>query len=272
LRARLDDSKRLVSYGHDALGEAWARAIARRMVPAGETGPIAPEALVAAFSVDGPAALRAPCPDEHAGQCWAATGERFVATRELVACVERDLADFDARGAVVLRAACVITCVRRLHDADGRGLSRLHVDLHAMERLALDARHRAGGDIDVTCGKVGGYGQYGPAFGPLRDFACTPLEEGRERSEYAIAGLGRMAFVRDGDSSHALVAMASLVGKWVRDVLMARVVRHHRRGDPSIPDASGYNDPKTTRLIEATSLRRQQTGLPRECFERPGRK
>jgi ribonuclease HII len=66
--------------------------------------------------------------------------------------------------------------------------------------------------------------------------------------------------------------MASLVGKWVRDVLMARVVRHHRGDDLSIPDASGYGDPTTTRFIEGTSLKRTLSGLPRECFERPGRK
>ena len=141
-----------------------------------------------------------------------------------------------------------------------------------MERLALDARDHANADVDVTCGKVGGYDRYGPAFGPLGEFTRTPLEEGRERSAYAIAGLGRLAFVRDADGSHALVAMASLVGKWVRDVLMARVVRHYRRDEPSLPDASGYGDPRTTRFIEGTRPHRERSGMPAECFERPGRK
>jgi hypothetical protein len=63
--------------------------------------------------------------------------------------------------------------------------------------------------------------------------------------------------------------MASLVGKWVRDVLMARIVRYHRAGDPELPDASGYHDPVTTRFIDATRLSRDR-GLPDDCFEREG--
>lgn len=269
LRSRLDDSKRLVSYRDNALGEAWARAIARRM---GRVDAASPDAVIATLSIDNPGNLRAPCPIGHADQCWGTRGEDFCATPELVALVEEDLAGFDARGATVNRAVCAITCVRRLHEADARGFSRLHVDLHAMERLAHDARRHSGCDVDVTCGKVGGYDCYQSAFGPTRSFECTPLVEGRARSEYAINGLGRIAFVRDADGSHPLVAMASLVGKWVRDVLMARVVRHYRDDDDSLPDASGYNDTTTTRFIEGTRPRRELTSLPRECFERPGRR
>jgi hypothetical protein len=230
-----------------------------------------PDAVIATLSIDSPGNLHAPCPIEHADQCWGTRGEEFCATSELVALVEQDLAAFDARGAMVNRAVCSITCVRRLHEADASGLSRLHVDLHAMERLAHDARRHFGCEIDVTCGKVGGYDRYPSAFGPTRSFPCTPLVEGRERSDYAVDGLGRIAFVRDADGSHPLVAMASLVGKWVRDILMARVVRHHRGDDDSLPDASGYNDATTTRFIEGTRRRRDLTSLPRECFERPSR-
>ena len=94
------------------------------------------------------------------------------------------------------------------------------------------------------------------------------MEEGRRRSEYAVPGLGRIAFVRDADDSHLLVSMASLVGKWVRDLLMARVVRYHRENDPDLPDASGYHDPVTTRFIEATRLARRKSALPDDCFTR----
>ncbi|HTB75739.1 MAG TPA: hypothetical protein VK762_20965, partial [Polyangiaceae bacterium] len=92
--------------------------------------------------------------------------------------------------------------------------------------------------------------------------------EGRKRSEYSVPGLGRIAFVRDADASHLLVSMASLVGKWVRDLLMARVVRYHRVVDPELPDASGYHDPVTTRFIDATRLSRGRRGLPDDCFTR----
>jgi ribonuclease HII len=265
MRERLDDSKKLVAHGNTALGEAWARAIARKM---GFPDPPHPAALVRALSLDSPEVLMSPCPGAHGEQCWSATGESFTADEDLVALVGRDLARLEAQGIAVLRVTSIVTCTRRLNEGIDRGLTRFHVDLHAMERLALDARERAGDDVIVTCGKVGGFNRYPPAFGPLSGRLHAVAEEGRKRSEYSVPGLGRIAFVRDADASHLLVSMASLVGKWMRDLLMARVVRHHRVADPDLPDASGYHDPVTTRFIEATRLARGRSGLPDACFTR----
>src|SRR5580704_1335130 len=88
MRARLDDSKKLVGHGDTALGEAWARAIARRM---GLAEPTDPDALVRALSLDAPEVLRAPCPPDHAAQCWSAEGEAFTADEALVETVAKDL-------------------------------------------------------------------------------------------------------------------------------------------------------------------------------------
>ena len=267
LRKRLDDSKKLVAYGDTGLGEAWARAIVRRM---GLGNAASPEAVVRALSLDGADALRAPCPPTHAGQCWSASGEAFGCDGELLEQVERDLDRLEAAGVSVTRAACVVTCARRLNEAGVRGLTRFDVDLHAMERLVLDARERAGRDVVATCGKVGGYDRYSEAFGPLAGRLHAIAGEGRARSEYAFPGLGRLAFVRDADAKHLLVCMASLVGKWVRDALMARIVRYHRAlsAPAELPDASGYHDPVTSRFIHATRLTRAARELPDTCFER----
>ena len=67
------------------------------------------------------------------------------------------------------------------------------------------------------------------------------------------------------------MALASLVGKWVRDLLMTRIVRYHRADVPELPMASGYHDPVTTRFIEATALSRKRRRLPDVCFERARR-
>jgi ribonuclease HII len=265
LAARLGDSKKLIGHGDISLGEAWARGIARRMRLADPDGP---DSLVRALSLDTAETLRAPCPESHGAQCWGVDGEAFEADPTLVGTVERDLTRLQEQGVDVLYAACVVTCTRRLNDGVARGLTRFHLDLHAMERLALDARERAGRDIVATCGKVGGFDRYPDAFGPMNGRLHAVAVEGRARSEYTVPGLGRIAFVRDADDKHALVCMASLVGKWVRDILMARIVRHHRAFDPELPDASGYHDPVTTRFIEATSLARKTRALPDECFTR----
>ena len=266
LARRLGDSKRLVSFGDTALGEAWARAIARRMGIAPD--PEDPDTLVRVLSLDTAEALRAPCPDDHRAQCWNAKGEAFVADAVLLKTVERDLAKLAERGVEVLRATSVITCTRRLNEGIGRGLTRFHVDLHAMERLVLDARDRIGRDVVATCGKVGGFDRYSPAFGPMSGRLHAIVDEGRARSEYRVPGVGTVAFVRDADEGHLLVCMASLVGKWIRDLLMSRIVRYHRTSNADLPDASGYSDPVTRRFIEATQLSRKKTKLPDECFER----
>jgi ribonuclease HII len=265
LRKRLDDSKKLVAYRDNALGEAWARGIARRM---GHGDLASPEAVVRVLSLDAAEVLTAPCPGEHAAQCWSAVGEEFGCDDKLLTSVEKDLARLEEVGVNVTRAACVVTCTRRLNEGVGRGLTRFDMDLHAMERLTLEARERAGRDVVATCGKVGGFDRYGPAFGPLGGRLHAVAEEGRARSEYVMPGLGSIAFVRDADARHLLVCMASLVGKWVRDVLMGRIVRYHRADDPELPDASGYHDPVTTRFIDATRLSRKGRGLPDDCFER----
>lgn len=267
LSQRLGDSKKLTRFGDATMGEAWARAIAARMGCAHDT----PDALIRALSLDGEETLRSPCPEEHAEQCWSAVDEKFVADPELVAQVGADLAKLEAQGIRVLQSACVVVCAKRLNDAADRGLSRFDLDLHAMERLALFSRSRVGCDVIATCGKVGGFDRYPPAFGPMNGWLHTASVEGRARSEYSVPGLGQIAFVRDADESHLLVCMASLVGKWVREVLMARVVRYHRAVDPCLTEVSGYHDPVTARFINASRLSRQRRGLPDDCFERRAR-
>jgi ribonuclease HII len=268
LRFRLGDSKKLARFGDATLGEAWARAIAGRL---GGDAPETPEPLIRALSLDSAETLRAPCPEKHAEQCWSTTDEKFTAEPVLVTQVERDLARLDEQGIRVLRAACVVVCAKRLNEAAARGLSRFDLDLHAMERLALFSRSHVGCDVVATCGKVGGFDRYPPAFGPMSGWLHATSVEGRARSEYAVPGLGQIAFVRDADASHLLVCMASLVGKWVREVLMARVVRYHRAVDPNLTEASGYHDPVTARFIVASRLSRKKRGLPDDCFERRAR-
>jgi ribonuclease HII len=267
LGKRLGDSKKLARFGDTTLGEAWARAIATRTGLARDR----PDSLIRALSIDPPETLRSPCPAGHIEQCWSTEHERFLADAEVVTQAQRDLAKLEDQGIRVLQAACVVVCARRLNDAAARGSSRFDLDLHAMERLALFARARVGCDIVATCGKVGGFDRYAPAFGPMGGWLHAVAVEGRARSEYAVPGLGRIAFVRDADATHLLVCMASLVGKWVRDVLTARVVRYHRSADPDLSDASGYHDPVTARFIAASRLSREKRGLPDDCFERRAR-
>jgi ribonuclease HII len=267
LAKRLGDSKAFVSFQDVTLGEAWARAVfARHAGP--NTSAATPDKLIQSISLDRREALTERCPDHHSAQCWATEGETFDADDALISRLSKDLDALADKGVSVLGAEVAIVCTERLNDGVSRGYSRFDVDLHTMERLALSARAKAGTDIEVTCGKVGGYDKYTSAFGPLSGHLHTAICEGRARSEYRVLGLGHIAFVRDADADHLLVCMASLIGKWVREVLMARVTRYHRAYDPSLPEASGYHDPVTTRFIQGSALARRSRRISDDCFER----
>lgn len=270
LADRLGDSKQLVAHGNVALGEAWARALARRgagRVPYND-GP--PDELLHALSADDRPALRAPCPSHIEDQCWSAAGEKLLADEAMVRVAEQDLDNLQQRGVTILGVRSVVLCAKRMNEGLDAGKNRFVLDLNAMERLILELRAVAGHDITAVCGKVGGFGKYGRAFGPLADRLHAVLEEGQPRSAYHFPGVGEIAFVRDADASDLCVSLASLVGKYVREALMARVVRFYRREDPALRDASGYHDPVTTQFIEATRLRRQERDIHDACFERRG--
>ncbi|HEY1958981.1 MAG TPA: hypothetical protein VGH28_25385 [Polyangiaceae bacterium] len=264
--ARINDSKKLVSYKEHALGEAWARVLGAAV----GAGGAAPHELVSALSLDPAEWLRELCPSEadHSHQCFSVADEKFEAGDDLVGDVRSDLARLEKRGLRLVAVRVGIVCTRRLNDAVTRRTTRFQVDLNTMERLVLDARARANEDVLAVCGKVGGYDRYSDAFGPLAGRLHAIVCEGRAKSEYALPGIGRMAFVRDADAKHLVVCLASLVGKWVRDLLTARVVRHHKRTLPHLPMVSGYHDPVTTRFIADTAHVRAQTNFPAECFER----
>jgi ribonuclease HII len=259
----LDDSKRLVSHGDVALGEAWTRAL---VAPDAAS----PNELFNKLSLEGEASLREPCPRHIEHQCWSPDGESFVAEPELVARVSGHNAKLRARGIDVLRVKSSVVCTRRLNDARERGGNRFISDLHAMEHLVLSFRREVGADVHAVCGKVGGMGDYSRFFGPLGGWLHAELEKSRAKSAYRFPGVGELHFVRDADAHDPLVMLASLVGKYVRELLMARVARFYRSSgdDESFP--SGYNDPHTNRFVAETALVRKKRRVPKACFERAG--
>jgi hypothetical protein len=274
LAKRIGDSKKLVAFEDSTLGEAWARAIVGHTLASAASiqgAPGSPADLLSVVGLDSDHTLRSPCPSHHADLCWGQEGEAFLSSDAEVARCTKDLVKLGDRGVEVLRVRVAIVCTRKLNEAVVAGLSRFDVDLHTMERLTLAARGEVNEDVYALCGKVGGFDFYGDRFGPLAGRLHTVLVEGRARSEYQLPGLGRLSFLRDADDSHLLVGLASLVGKWVRDHLMRRVVRWHRtRSDDgeALPDASGYHDPITSRFVRATALVRKKHRVDDVCFER----
>ena len=71
---------------------------------------------------------------------------------------------------------------------------------------------------------------YSRFFGPLAGRLHVVLERRPSQSSYHFPGLGRVCFVRDADAHDPLVMLASLVGKYVRELLM-------RKSRSPIPEA-----------------------------------
>lgn len=271
LAKRLGDSKALLAHGDVALGEAWTRALVERGCGnrASEQGPPgSPDDLVRAISLEPEDALRKPCPKHVEAQCWSSSGESFEAPDRLVRTIGRDLDRLAAKGIEVQAVRSSILCTKRLNTDVDEGKSRFVSDLHAMERLVLDLVDHAGEEVHAVCGKVGGFGKYLPVLGPLQGRLSVTLDECRSKSSYRFPGVGVLSFVQDADASDLLVSLSSMVGKYLREMLMARVVRFYRAEQPELADVSGYHDPVTAGFVSATALSRRRRRVPERCFER----
>jgi len=203
-------------------------------------------------------------------QCWGHEAETFSADDAMMAKVRHDLVRLEKKGS-------------KSRGWSGAGVQRGpqsrggQVDGRASWSICIRwsgwswRRARTHGeDIVAACGKVGGYDRYGNQFGPLGGRLHVVLSEGRAKSEYQFPGVGRVAFVRDADETHLLVGMASLVGKWVRDLMMTRVVRYHREVDESLPMASGYHDSGDHAVHLAERAHAPQAGVARSLLPAQG--
>ncbi len=262
LREDLDDSKRLMSHTNVGIGEAWARALTGERAQS-------PAELFELLSLEGSAKLREPCPKTAHAQCWQSDREAFSASDDQRARALSHVQTLAGKGVRVLEVRTSVVCTQQLNDNKQRGINRFVSDLHAMERLILKLQARAASPVHAVCGKVGGIGAYGKFFGPLGGWLHATLVEGQAESSYQFPTLGRIRFVRDADAHAPLVMLASLVGKYVRELFMQRIASHYPAPEET-PRPSGYHDPVTAAFVERTALLRKKRKLPDTCFERDG--
>ena len=269
LHQRLGDSKQLVAHQHVDLAESWARVLDASMYP-DKAPAMCPKHVVGRLLLGGESQLRSHCPASAVDQCWSCFDAAFHASSAQLQLAHNDLQHMQEQGIQVLWMRSSITCVREFHVAKSRGVSRLDLDLHAMEELLIAARAYATGPLQACCGKVGSMQRYVPKFATLGRYPITTIEQTRGDSVYDVGGVGRVHFLLHGEARDPLLARASLVGKWVREQFMDAIVNFYQRLDSSVSRASGYNDPVTRKFVEATSKQRQRMGIPATCFARPG--
>ena len=223
--------------------------------------------LLSAIAVDGVLALRSVCPSGSRPQCWSHALALPVFGGE-IALGRAALLKLARAGMRVRRARSAIACARVFNDGVAQLGSKLRVDLGLFERLLEDGRQALGEELVAICGMVGGIRRYTPQLSRIDAARVHTIEEVRGRSAYRIDGIGEVAFEVDSDAHHAPVALASMLGKYVREVAMARQNGFYRAGDPTLAEVSGYHDPTTARFVTATREARTRLGIEDRCFER----
>jgi len=219
-----------------------------------------------------PAPFEAGCPPEIPGIC---TGEplalpRVAARRSggpSLGVRER----FDRVGTKAGNVASHVLCAGAFNRAlEARAANKLRLDFALMMSIA---RHLCGGrgegegdDALVLCGKVGGTASYGAWLEAEGLEVVEVIREGRDESAYEVRGLGRLCFVRDGDASHLPIAVASMVGKYLRELAMERLSR--ALGREGRTRVSGYRDRRTAQFVAETAAERAEAGISDACFLR----
>jgi hypothetical protein len=160
------------------------------------------------------------------------------------------------------------SCTGDLNRRLRLGQSRVEVDLELMERLVLDARARTTGVLRAVCGMVGGIRNYPARMRHFPRAGLTPVRATGGTLAYEVDGVGHVRFEIDADARHLPVALASMVGKYVRELWMERQNRFYRGHDDSLSDVSGYHDPVTARFVAASAPLRLSLAIDDACFLR----
>lgn len=261
------DSKQTSAFGKMEHAEGVALALAE--LEAGRV-PKTFDELLEALSLDGLLSLRAPCPDRStAKQCWHPELQLPMYEGD-VAEGRAILRKLKRAGFRIRRLRTTLACAGVLNEALDAGRKKLQVDLNLFERLLLDAAASFDEPLLAYCGLVGGIRNYTKYFRHFDEDAVKVVSEKKGLFEYEVDDVGTVLFEIKADDHHLPVGLASMLGKYVRELGMARIIRYYREQDPELPKASGYHDSVTKRFVDGTVALRKKLDIYNGCFRRRG--
>lgn len=264
-RVGIGNSKQTTAFGQMRAAEGLALAALEAVH--GEA-PRHVDGLLHQLELDGPDALRAGCPRRAAAQCWSQSVPLPAFGGDVVEGRAR-LARLRKHGVRLWRARSVVTCAGRMNQQLRTRGSRTSIDLAMFERLVLAAAVDApASELSVILGMVGGIRDYERYFSLLGAERVSVALRTKRAVRYRLAGVGSLSFEIDADARHLPVALASMLGKYVRELCVERQNRFYTSHQPDLPRPSGYHDPVTRRFVEQSRLLRRRLGIADECFER----
>ncbi|HMQ14800.1 MAG TPA: hypothetical protein PKC49_02395 [Phycisphaerae bacterium] len=142
---------------------------------------------------------------------------------------------------------------------------------HVLDLLAASARAADDEELHLYVDHLGGRTNYRDLLQALFPGAgLRELEVSPSRSAYELrarAAPWRITFVVEADQAFLPVALASMLAKYLREVLMEHFNAYWKRLVPGLrPTAGYYQDAR--RFLEDIETARPQTGIPLESFVR----
>jgi len=173
----------------------------------------------------------------------------------------------DKNGSVIRALLSVLVCPKVFNDSVAR-YGKMFLDFRYFIEIARALRKRVEQDVLFICGKIGSTKRYADWFS-FMGIDAGIIHESTSESAYAAAGLGEFRFIRDADDAHFCVALASMAGKYLRELAMLRLNGRMKKWiDSDCAWISGYANARTRDMIEKTANARRSLGLPDECFIR----
>jgi hypothetical protein len=138
----------------------------------------------------------------------------------------------------------VVICPRRFNELLDRHGSKAAVLVSAFGDLLAGILDGDGSEpMSFHIDKHGGRNFYGAMLQDLvPDGMVLAVEEGPERSIYRVMGRRELAFTFQprADAAHLCVALASMISKYLREVLMIEFNAFWRRHLPDLKPTAGY--------------------------------
>ncbi len=264
-RVGFDDSKRVASFGHMAHTESRALALIERAFG------VAPDdyhTLLKVLCPEEQARLTALCPNNDKAQCWG-HNLKLPAFGGKADDAHEALDVLAAQGLRIKHARSVMVCARIINNAKDLAQSRFSLELDEVVRLIRELNRWR--PSSIVCGQIGGIRDYLSRIGDALSLWALPLaskDEFVKDQRFQMGKVGTLQFAIDADARFAAVAIASMIGKYLRELAMRVQYAFYQKHDAGFEQVSGYHDPKTRRFIDASQLLRKRLGLDERCFQR----
>jgi ribonuclease HII len=164
-------------------------------------------------------------------------------------------------------------CPARFNQIIAQSGTKGEVSAHALQSILPPLCHLlpVEDSVRVLIDKHGGRNHYADILQQAFPAGMVMIQaEGPERSQYEVYGLGRqvrLTFQPRADSAHFCVSLASMISKYLRELLMHEFNAFWQTHVPGLKATAGY-PLDATRFWQEIAPAAQQLGLPEESVWR----